>query len=72
MPGDFNLTERIHVNYFVDRLGVAGTRSVAHVAIQQRLGLLSKRRPGSGAGYFADLGVNGQSLAATGLRWGAG
>ena len=62
VPGDFCLTERIHVNYFIDRLGATGTRSVTHVAIQHGLGLLPERRAGSGVGYSAGPCINGPSL----------
>src|SRR5277367_1460737 len=64
VPGDFCVTERVHVNYSADRPGAAGARRITHVAVQQWLGLLPERWPRAGGRHCAYSGADGTNLSA--------
>ena len=53
----------LYVNNSAHRLGLALGRRITHVAIQLRMGLLPKRRFGSGGCYCTYSGIDGSSLA---------
>ena len=55
--------ERVHVNYFADRLGVIVARRITHVALQFRVGVLPEWRSRSGSCDCAHFGLDGSSLA---------
>ena len=59
----------VNVNYSAYRPGATTGRSLAYLAVQFRVGLLSKWRPRFSGRHCADFGVDGSSLARNGKTW---